>query len=111
MARPTLTSQLKMDGITSALPAAEPPTPDATPLLPEGTEGIVVVGGEIKRPPIVVRTSSGGGYWVSVFAAEISIVELRLLLDRAIAARKSRVQVIVLGNPKEILTPGSEVGV
>ena len=100
-----------MDRIAPALAANKTPAPYTAPLFPQGTKGLVVLGSEIKGPPVVVRTTAGRSHRIRMLAAEVSVIELRLLLDRAVAAGEHRIKVVVLSNEKEILTPGSEVGV
>lgn len=111
---------LEMDRIV--LRSAERSAPGAAPALPESAEGgekLWIRGVEVERSPVVVHRASGRCDRVRMFTAEVSVVELLLFLEAAIARRQLEVGIVLLTELEEELpsvrdlrvnaSPGSHV--
>lgn len=70
--------------------------PETTDIPPDRPEQIVVIAHEIKRPPIVVETATGGSYRKRMFSAETSLIEALLLCERAKSRGETRIKVVIL---------------
>lgn len=89
----------------------EPPPPPAAPALPDAAESgeerppqLVVTGREVESSPVIVTTGTGRSYGVRMLTAKVPLIQLSLLLDRAVARGKTQVGIVLLSEPQEILT-------
>lgn len=74
---------------------SSPHSPVPPPYCPKG---FIIVGDEIKRPPIIVEAATGGRYRKRMFTAEASLVEILLFCERAKSRGETRIKVVILAD-------------